>query len=107
MCATRLTKCMADKVVAYAIDWKTIHKPGEWERYSVLYTDPKKAVSSYEAAQKNPTTLELRCIKRIVTEKEISFEELLAAKPENMSWEMEVHTPRECFGYSGYLKKNK
>lgn len=97
---------MADKVVAYAIDWKTVHKPGTWERYSVLYTDPKQAVSSYEAAKKNPTTVDLRCIRRVVIEKEISFEELLTAKPENLPWEMEVPTPRECFGYSGSLKKN-
>ena len=96
-----------NRVVTYFVDWKTIHRPGDWERYSVLYTDPQQAVSSYEAAEKNPQSIDLRCCRRIVIEQEIPFEVLKQCKAESKPWENEIPLARECFGSSGFAGRNK
>ena len=97
---------MSEKVVSYAVEWQTVHKPGVWELYSSYYTDPKKAMSSYEAAQKNPCVIELRFVERVVQRREISVEQLQKRKADNLPYEMEVPMPREGFGFSRFVGKD-
>lgn len=97
---------MSERVISYAVEWQTTHKPGVWELYSTFYTDPAQAISSFEAAQKVPGVINLRCIERIVTRKEIDIEDLRKRKPNNLPYEMEMELPRECFGYSRFVGKD-
>lgn len=97
---------MSERVISYAVEWQTVHKPGVWELYSSFYTDPKKTVSSYEAAQKVPGVIDLRCIERVVTRREIELETLQKRKPNNLPYEMEVELSRACFGYSRFSGKD-
>jgi len=64
---------MAERVISYAVEWQTNHKPGVWELYSAYYTDPAKVVSSYEAIQGMQGVLNTRIMQRVVTRSEISL----------------------------------
>lgn len=97
---------MSERVVSYAVEWQTVHKPGVWELYSAYYTDPKKAISSYEAAQKAHGVLDVRCVQRVVHKDEIALEKLKQCKTDNLPYEMEMPMPREGFGFSRYVGKD-
>jgi len=97
---------MAERVISYAVEWQTNHKPGVWELYSAYYTDPAKVVSSYEAIQGMQGVLNTRIMQRVVTRNEISLAELQLRKQENLPYEMEIPMPREGFGYSRFVGKD-
>ena len=97
---------MSEQVISYAVEWQTVHKPGVWELYSTYYTDPQKAVSSFEAIKGLRGVIDVRIVERTVTRREIAFDELKRRKQVNMPWEMEIPMPREGYGYSRFIGKD-
>lgn len=95
-----------NKVISYAVEWQTVHKPGVWELYSAYSTDPQKAIAGREAIKDLPYVIDVRIVERVVTRSEISVDELNRRKQENMPWEMEIPIPREGYGYSRFVGKD-
>lgn len=97
---------MSDRVISYAVEWQTVHKPGVWELYSAYSTDPKRAARSYEAIRDKEGVIDARIVERVVNRKEITIDELQCRKQESVPWEMEIPIPREGYGYSRFVGKN-